>query len=254
MTKLNSSFVDVTESLVQIGRKHPHSIVEPLQLAKIAPPKILYQLAIPDKIVSSGFLSNFQLETIKSICQQHESKLPDGSRFGFLLGDGPGVGKGRIIAGVIFENYLKGIKKAIWVTPSEGNLFEVKRDFYDVGVRSIGGIKVCSLMSMKKSEPISLSMKTGVLHLTYSYSMGAVKSIRLPEIFKWLDKDFNGVIVFDDCNRAGVRLIKKDSSKLSGIGTVMVNIQNSFPNAKVIYSGAFCDPQPSYMVLSLIHI
>ena len=30
------------------------------------------------------------------------------------VGDGAGVGKGRIIAGIIFQNYLEGRKKAIW--------------------------------------------------------------------------------------------------------------------------------------------
>ena len=39
--------------------------------------------------------------------QQHEQILPDGNRAGFLIGDGAGVGKGRTIAGVIYENYLK---------------------------------------------------------------------------------------------------------------------------------------------------
>lgn len=28
---------------------------------------------------------------------------------GFFMGDGPGVGKGRQIAGIIMENYLRGI-------------------------------------------------------------------------------------------------------------------------------------------------
>lgn len=31
--------------------------------------------------------------------QQHEQFLPDGTRAGFLIGDGAGVGKGRTIAG-----------------------------------------------------------------------------------------------------------------------------------------------------------
>ena len=52
-------------------------------------------------------LSALQLESIVYASQQHEQFLPDGNRAGFLIGDGAGVGKGRTIAGIIFENYLK---------------------------------------------------------------------------------------------------------------------------------------------------
>ena len=47
------------------------------------------------------------LMTMFTPSQQHEQILPDGNRAGFLIGDGAGVGKGRTIAGVIYENYLK---------------------------------------------------------------------------------------------------------------------------------------------------
>ena len=30
------------------------------------------------------------------------------------IGDGAGVGKGRTIAGIIYQNYLEGRKKALW--------------------------------------------------------------------------------------------------------------------------------------------
>ncbi len=31
------------------------------------------------------------------------------------VGDGAGVGKGRTIAGIIYQNYLEGRKKALWL-------------------------------------------------------------------------------------------------------------------------------------------
>jgi len=40
--------------------------------------------------------------------------LADGTRAGFLIGDGAGVGKGRTVAGIIYENYLRGRKRALW--------------------------------------------------------------------------------------------------------------------------------------------
>lgn len=46
--------------------------------------------------------------------KQHETFLPNGDRAGFLIGDGAGVGKGRTIAGIIYENYLLSRKRALW--------------------------------------------------------------------------------------------------------------------------------------------
>lgn len=46
--------------------------------------------------------------------QQQEVILQNNQRAGFLIGDGAGVGKGRTVAGIILENYLKGRKKALW--------------------------------------------------------------------------------------------------------------------------------------------
>jgi hypothetical protein len=52
-------------------------------------------------------------------------------------GDGAGVGKGRTIAGVIFENYLKGRKRAIWVSVSNDLKYDAERDLRDIGVSKI---------------------------------------------------------------------------------------------------------------------
>lgn len=49
-----------------------------------------------------------------AVSQQHQVILQNGQRAGFLIGDGAGVGKGRTVAGVILENYLKGRRKALW--------------------------------------------------------------------------------------------------------------------------------------------
>lgn len=48
-------------------------------------------------------------------------------------GDGAGVGKGRTIAGIIFENYLAGRKRAIWVSVSNDLKYDAERDLRDIG-------------------------------------------------------------------------------------------------------------------------
>ena len=42
---------------------------------------------------------------------RHEKLLKSGERAGFLLGDGAGMGKGRQIAGIVFNNLRKGNMK-----------------------------------------------------------------------------------------------------------------------------------------------
>ena len=49
---------------------------------------------------------------------QHERFLADGRRRGFYMGDGPGVGKGRQVAGIVFENFLRGRRKVPPAAPS----------------------------------------------------------------------------------------------------------------------------------------
>ena len=61
-------------------------VIETLSLASVTLPPPSYQLAMKE---TSGSLSALQLETIRYVCQQHERQLPDGSRAGFYIGDGP---------------------------------------------------------------------------------------------------------------------------------------------------------------------
>jgi hypothetical protein len=88
-----------------IGRSQPVSVGEAFSLASVASPESLYELALPHETLEKG-LSTLQLNTVKLSCVQNERLLPNGLRAGFLIGDGPGVGKGRMLSGIIFENHL----------------------------------------------------------------------------------------------------------------------------------------------------
>jgi hypothetical protein len=99
---------------VKIGIKHPDPVVETSSLSSVESANVFYKLSIPEYIIDSGALSALQLETIVYASQKHETFLPSGDRAGFLVGDGAGVGKGRTIAGIIYENYLQGRKRSLW--------------------------------------------------------------------------------------------------------------------------------------------
>ncbi|EFX71824.1 hypothetical protein DAPPUDRAFT_326824 [Daphnia pulex] len=82
----------------------------------------------------------------------HERILPDGSRAGFFMGDGTGIGKSRMIAGLIAENRQKKRKKAIWISMSSELKNAAQQDLLDIGA---GKIKVHSLTGMMYGHKIS---------------------------------------------------------------------------------------------------
>lgn len=138
-------------SAVKLGRKHPDPVVETASLSSVEPVDVTYSLALPDETVRSGLLSALQLEAVVYASQAHEHTLPDGTRAGFLIGDGAGVGKGRTIAGIIFENHLRGRKRALWVSVSNDLKYDAERDLRDIGagkieVHSLSKVRVGSLL------------------------------------------------------------------------------------------------------------
>lgn len=108
------TYADYMPSKLKLGKKHPDPVVETASLASVPPPDVWYKLSLPDETINSCLLSALQLESITYACQQHDQILPDGSRAGYLIGDGAGVGKGRTVSGIIFENYLKVLGVAIF--------------------------------------------------------------------------------------------------------------------------------------------
>lgn len=93
-------------------------MVETASLSSVSSPEIVYHMHIPEEIVDSGKISSLQMEAALYACQAHERFLPSGERFGYLIGDGAGVGKGRTIATIIYENFELERKRAIWISAS----------------------------------------------------------------------------------------------------------------------------------------
>ena len=54
--------------------------------------------------------------------------LTAGHRAGFFLGDGAGVGKGRQIAGLVYEHLRSSGRRALWVSVSTDLKFDAERD------------------------------------------------------------------------------------------------------------------------------
>ena len=91
------------EASVGFGNPHPSPVVESALLASVKLPELQYPNDVFTKGKTGDVLSALQYEGVLHACQRHRTILPDGTRAGFFLGDGAGVGKGRQISGIIRE-------------------------------------------------------------------------------------------------------------------------------------------------------
>uniref|UniRef100_A0A4W2BZK3 Protein strawberry notch homolog 2 n=1 Tax=Bos indicus x Bos taurus TaxID=30522 RepID=A0A4W2BZK3_BOBOX len=232
------TYADYVPSKSKIGRQHPDRVVETSTLSSVPPPDITYTLALPSS--DSGALSALQLEAITYACQQHEVLLPSGQRAGFLIGDGAGVGKGRTVAGVILENYLRGRKKALWFSVSNDLKYDAERDLRDIAAP---GIAVHALSKIKYGDNTT---SEGVLFATYSALIGESQAggqhrTRIRQILEWCGEAFDGVIVFDECHKA------KNASSTK-MGKAVLDLQNKLPLARVVYASATGASEPRNMI------
>jgi len=131
------TFVNYKPSKLKFGMPHPDPVVEATSLRSVQPPDVYYRPAIPEEVIDEGRISALQLESVIYASQQHDNFLPDGSRAGFLLGDGAGVGKGRTLAAIIYENFELERKKAIWLSVSNDLKYDAERDLRDIGAKEI---------------------------------------------------------------------------------------------------------------------
>ena len=229
-------------SKVKLGCKHPNPTIEIASLARVIPPDVTYQLALSEDTINN--LSSLQLEAIIYSCQHQEQILLDKSRAGFLIGDGPGVGKGRIVAGIIFENYLQGRKKSIWISASSDLKHDAERDLRDIGAK----ITVHALNKMKDADisaKCNGSVHEGVIFLSYTtLSHGKCRS-RRGQLVKWCGEDFDGVIVFDErcSSKSGIPTFSKKSRTYSSV----LELQTKLPNARVVYISANGVSEPRNM-------
>uniref|UniRef100_A0A3B3UEU7 Protein strawberry notch homolog 2 n=1 Tax=Poecilia latipinna TaxID=48699 RepID=A0A3B3UEU7_9TELE len=189
------TYAEYKPSKSTIGISHPDIVVETNTLSSVPPPDITYTLSIPESTINSGLLSALQLEAIIYACQQHEVILQNNQRAGFLIGDGAGVGKGRTVAGIILENYLKGRKKALWFSISNDLKYDAERDLKDIDAPNI---PVHALNKIKYGDTAT---SEGVLFATYSALIGESQAggqhrTRIKQILDWCKQDFDGVVSF----------------------------------------------------------
>lgn len=238
---------------------HPTRLVQSAAMASIAPPKPAYRPMLPANI--TDLLSDAQLETVIYAGEAHSDFLAgswtvdatfdlvqaapaeaeNAVRFrrGFMLGDGTGAGKGRQSAGIILDNWLRGRRKAVWISKSDKLIEDAKRDWSALGMERL---LVTPLSRFAQGKPITLS--EGVLFATYATLRSddrGEKVSRVRQIVDWLGSDFDGVIIFDEshamANAAGGKGDRGDVAA-SQQGRAGLRLQHALPHARVVYVSA----------------
>lgn len=240
---------------------HPTRLVQSAAMASVAPPKSSYRPHLPEALVEQGLLSDAQLESVIYAGEAHASHLagswtvdatcdkveaaPDDCdtairfRKGWFLGDGTGAGKGRQVAGIILDNWLKGRRRAVWISKSDKLLEDAQRDWRALGREPL---LVTPLARFRQGTPIRLEQ--GILFTTYATLRSDAREnrvSRVQQIVDWLGTEFDGVIVFDESHamqNAGGGKSERGDSAPSQQGRAGLRLQHALPDARILYVSA----------------
>jgi antirestriction protein ArdC/phage/plasmid primase-like uncharacterized protein len=232
---------------IQGAQQHPGKLVQSAAMSAVEPPAPSYAPVLPTNLIKDGLLSIAQLEAVVYAGQAHSELLPNGSRKGFFIGDGTGVGKGREISGIILDNMMQGRNKAVWISFNEGLIEDAKRDF-----AGIGGDPGKIFFQGKTKAGNEITQEDGILFTTYSTLRGGEKKqandlgqeggkTRAQQIINWLGEDFDGVIAFDEAHSMGNAIAvkgKRGVRKPSQQAIAGINLQRELPNARITYVSA----------------
>lgn len=257
------------------AKPHPGKLVQSAAMSAVTAPAPKYRPVLSKETVSEGRLSLIQLEAIIYAGEAHSQTLPDGRRRGFFIGDGTGVGKGREAAGIFWDNWNQGRKKAVWVSEKRPLFSSAQRD-----IEGAGWDPNVLIEHGKVKATAKIKAEEGILFTSYDTAAAAPQLTRmrkkwraeygklladrkLPEgvttieeyvqhqeravrsrreqIQEWLGPDFDGVIVFDESHNMGNAVSVRGArgrTQPAQKAIACVELQNALPNARIVYASA----------------
>jgi predicted RNA methylase len=243
------------------ARSHPTKLVQSAAMAAVAPPRPCYHPHLPPRLLSSGILSDAQLESVIYAGEAHAGHLagaytvdetydlvsaaPEGAsgavrfRRGWFLGDGTGAGKGRQVAAIILDNWLKGRRRAVWISKSDKLIEDAERDW-----TAVGGYRSDLVPLSRIRQGAAIALEDGILFTTYATlrtQARGEKASRVQQIIDWLGHEFDGVVVFDEAhamaNAAGDKG-ERGEKKPSQQGQAGLRLQYALHDARILYVSA----------------
>ena len=178
---------------------------------------------------------------------QESWSAPVQIRMGWMLGDGTGAGKGRQVAAVIANRWIRGSTRALWISQSDTLIEDAQRDWAAIGGQPA---EIFSLRRYRANDRVQ--RKRGILFVTYATLRSGEttqRRARLDQIIEWLAGSTDGrdrrhaspTVVFDEshamANAAGT-MGNRGKIPPSRQGLASMKLQNALPAARVLYVSA----------------
>ncbi|CAL8120595.1 unnamed protein product [Orchesella dallaii] len=248
-SKETMKFANYKPAFVDIGDPHPYPLCEGSVLSCVQPPPITYVLKMNPKFYrrdnpsSQAHLSDAQLEAIIYALQSHEKMITSYTllnlstaeyRQGFFLGDGTGTGKSRVLAGIIYESQLCGIKRTVYITACNLLFATVKEEIQAF-------LPDENFIDLNSSSKVNAELD-GIMFLTY-YNLSVDGKLLL--LKEWMGEDFDGLIIFDEAHKAKGAF---NAIRPSTAGVTVDDLQIRNPKARVVYSSATGASEPFHLL------
>ena len=98
-------------------------------------------------------------------------------RRGWFLGDGTGAGKGRQVAAIILDNWLKGRHRAVWISKSDKLIEDAERDW-----TAVGGYRSDIVPLSRFRQGAAITLDEGILFTTYATLRTQAKGERVSRV------------------------------------------------------------------------